>query len=73
MYLQLVIPKEEKNDGNLSQTITPAKLKKQQNAVAAGESDSDSDSDSSLDVDKWKKMLVQMTGRCGTTFIVHVL
>ncbi|XP_051936782.1 claspin [Hippocampus zosterae] len=56
---KLLITKEEKNDGNLSQTITPAKLKKQQNAVAAGESDSDSDS--SLDVDKWKKMLVQMT------------
>ncbi|XP_019730304.1 uncharacterized protein LOC109518722 isoform X2 [Hippocampus comes] len=56
---KLVIPKDEKNDGNLPQTITPAKLKKQQNPVAAGESDSDSDS--SLDVDKWKKMLVQMT------------
>lgn len=30
--------------------------------VAAG--GDDSDSDSSLDVEKWKKLVLQMTGRC---------
>lgn len=38
------------------------KPKAQTNVVAAGEDDSDSDS--SLDVEKWKTLLLQMTGKC---------
>ncbi|XP_077435104.1 uncharacterized protein LOC144059707 [Vanacampus margaritifer] len=54
-----VIPKEEKKD-ETTKSVTPAKtLKKQGNAVTAG--DGDSDSDSSLDIDKWMKMVVQMS------------
>ncbi|XP_061643128.1 sister chromatid cohesion protein PDS5 homolog B-like [Phyllopteryx taeniolatus] len=55
-----VKPQRERKDGKLSETVTK-KLKEQQNAVAAGDGGGDSDSDSSLDVEKWRKMLVQMT------------
>ncbi|XP_061542555.1 nucleolar and coiled-body phosphoprotein 1 [Phycodurus eques] len=55
-----VKPQRERKDGKLSETVTK-KLKEQQNAVAAGDGGGDSDSDSSLDVEKWRKILVQMT------------
>ncbi|XP_061755920.1 claspin-like isoform X2 [Nerophis ophidion] len=55
-----VAPKRSKKDGKVSENAPPAKrLKKQQTAVTACQDDSDSDS--SLDVEKWKKMLLQMT------------
>ncbi|XP_061901945.1 hepatoma-derived growth factor-related protein 2 [Entelurus aequoreus] len=52
-----VAPKRSKKDEKVSESAIPAK--KQQTVVAACQDDSGSDS--SLDVEKWKKMLLQMT------------
>lgn len=57
--------KRKKSEGTSAENVTNAKKSKTQTKdklVAAG--GDDSDSDSSLDVDKWKKMVLQMTGRC---------
>ncbi|XP_061690681.1 ribosomal RNA processing protein 1 homolog B [Syngnathoides biaculeatus] len=55
-----VKPKRESKDSKLSGAVTPAKKLKQEHKAVAVD-DGDSDSDSSLDVEKWRRMLVQMT------------
>ncbi|XP_057705298.1 nucleolar protein dao-5 [Corythoichthys intestinalis] len=54
--------KKDDKDRKLSETVKRKKLKKQENVVApAADGGVESDSDSSLDVEKWKKMLFEMT------------
>lgn len=62
--------KRKKTGGKPAENGIKAKKSKTQTkakAVAAG-GDDDSDSDSSLDVEKWKKLALQMTGRCECVF-----
>lgn len=57
--------KRKKSGGEVGENAVKAKKSKTQTkaeAIAAG-GDS-SDSDSSLDVEKWKKLVLHMTGRC---------
>lgn len=57
--------KRKKSDGTSAENVPKAKKTKTQskNKVVAAGGDN-SDSDSSLDLDKWKKLISQMTGRC---------
>lgn len=55
--------KRKKSEGQSAGNAVKAKKSKTETeAVAAG--GDGSDSDSSLDVEKWRKLLLQMTGRC---------
>lgn len=49
--------KRRKSEGKPSKNVSNAKKSKNQ-------TESDSDSDSSLDIEKWRKMALQLTGEC---------
>lgn len=55
--------KRERSKGKSGERVAKkSKTQMKDEVVAAG--GDDSDSDSSLDVEKWKKLVLHMTGRC---------
>lgn len=58
--------KRKKTEGKSAEKVIKAKKTKTQTKteVASAGGEDDSDSDSSLDVEKWKKLCLQMTGNC---------